>query len=925
MPALLGLLLGALIGHWLSRDWGAAVGGLIGFFAGALLSGRTQRAVFRKPEPAPPQAITLEQRVAALERRLAVLETGRSAASGIPDARSGGEAPGEAADMDIAAGVSPSIAALPAAAVPPGVAVPVPPAMPPPVPPASVRPAAVAPGVASPALARLWGWFTGGNAMTRIGVIVLFFGVAFLLRYFAEHFTVPISVRLLAVALVGIALVIAGWRIARTRPAYGWSLQGAGTGMLYLTTFAAFRQFDLLPASVALILLAAIAALTIWLALVADAQPLAGLALAGAFLAPVLTGSDAKPIPLFAYFAVVNGVVLVIAASRTWRSINALGFVFTFALALFWGDRYYQPESFRAVEPFLVLFFGMYVAVAILQARREPVALRQPLDGLLVFGMPMVAFALQVALVSDTRYGAAWSALALAAIYAGLAWWLRARTVGAAALARSFVGLAVVFASMSIPFAFDNRVTAALWSVEGALVYWLGIEQRTPPIRIFALLLQAAAGVLFVLHGVQGDDGRLFLNAFFMGGAMLAVAGLATARLADRRAQVLGPRELTAVPLVFAWGALWWLASGGLELTRQLPAAQEPHAVLTWVVAAAAAALWLRRLLAWPRLLALALALPVAMVFIGLRDAERTHTTLLQAGWLAWPAAWVVLFLALFAVDATVVPTRTDRAKGTDWRDAAHVLAAIALTGHVAWEVSEWVGRITADDTVWVACAAAMPAIVYLALAPRARAALRWPFDRHGRAYALHAAVPIAILLMLWVLLVNLLSPGEPYPLPYFPLANPLDITLAAALLVLFRWSAIHPGVDERARYALLGVGIFLSLNGALLRIGHHWGDIPWDLPALLGSKPLQASLTLAWSVTGATLMFVAAKRNLRPAVDGRGRTAGRRGGEALPDRSRWPRRTAPRRRVPRRRHAPVADRLCFAAAARRARRCVAR
>ena len=32
----------------------------------------------------------------------------------------------------------------------------------------------------------LWAWFTGGNALTRVGIVVLFFGVAFLLSYFAE-------------------------------------------------------------------------------------------------------------------------------------------------------------------------------------------------------------------------------------------------------------------------------------------------------------------------------------------------------------------------------------------------------------------------------------------------------------------------------------------------------------------------------------------------------------------------------------------------------------------------------------------------------------------------------------------------------------------------------------------------------------------
>jgi len=41
------------------------------------------------------------------------------------------------------------------------------------------QPAAVLPEE----ITRLWHWFSGGNALVRVGVIVLFFGVAFLLVY----------------------------------------------------------------------------------------------------------------------------------------------------------------------------------------------------------------------------------------------------------------------------------------------------------------------------------------------------------------------------------------------------------------------------------------------------------------------------------------------------------------------------------------------------------------------------------------------------------------------------------------------------------------------------------------------------------------------------------------------------------------------
>ena len=72
-------------------------------------------------------------------------------------------------------------------------------------------------------------------------MVALFFGIGFLLKYLAEIIVVPIEVKLLAVALVGVALVVLGTRLARNRPGYGLSLEGAGAGILYLTTFAAFK------------------------------------------------------------------------------------------------------------------------------------------------------------------------------------------------------------------------------------------------------------------------------------------------------------------------------------------------------------------------------------------------------------------------------------------------------------------------------------------------------------------------------------------------------------------------------------------------------------------------------------------------------------------------------------------------------------
>lgn len=720
-----------------------------------------------------------------------------------------------------------------------------------------------APPQAAPAPHAVWAWITGGNLLTRIGVIALFVGVGFLLKELAQVMTVPIGVRLAGVAIAGAALAIIGARLAPSRPGYGVSLEGAGAGILYLTTFAALRLYDVLPTSVAFVLLVAVSVLTVWLAVRADSQPLAGLAVAGGFLAPFLVATSAgTPALLLGYFLVLNVAILALALVRSWRALNVLGFVFTFVLGAFWGHRFYRPEHFAVVEPFLIAFFLFYLAIAILYARRAPLEARRPVDGILVFGVPLVGFALQAALLRDTRYGVAISAFVLAALYAVLAGVLRKRAEpGLALLSSAFVALAVIFLTTAIPFAVDPQWTSAWWALEAAAVYWIGCVQRQTLARGFALLLQVGAALAFGLAGWT-TEGPIFANALYFGAALIALSALATVAVADRHDDVLSRFERLLLPVLFVWGMGWWLGGGAIEIDRVLPERSEAHAMLAYTLASVVLALGASRALRWPRLAWFGAALLPVMMVVALADWERAHSTLGEHGWILWPAAWVVQWVALRAMQAR---DPDDATAGERWLGVAHAASAIGLVAWISWEASEWVGRTAVPGSVWLPCAAVWPAIFYLVAMSRVPYAAPWPFARFRRAYVITAATVVATLAGLWFVLANVFSPGSAPPLPYVPLLNPLDLTLLAVLVAVFAWSTRAAHVDERAVYPWLGAAIFLLVNAIVFRTVHQWLDVPWRFGALSNSKVLQAALTLTWTVTALPLMAIAHRRGIRP------------------------------------------------------------
>ena len=386
--------------------------------------------------------------------------------------------------------------------------------------------------------------------------------------------------------------------------------------------------------------------------------------------------------------------------------------------------------------------------------------------------------------------------------------------------------------------------------------------------RAFALIIEFSAGIAFVASGAGGAGDPLFANAFFIGAILIGLSGFVTARIADAAGDALTVGERSLVPVVLAWGAVWWLVAGGLELGRQMPRAESAHAILGWVVASVTLALALVPRLSWPRLAWAGMVLLPAMAAVAFADFRLARTTLTMFGWIVWPCAWLVHWVVLRAAEELKITTAGNESAHlgtTKFFVAFHTVSALALTAQLSWEASEWAGRWTALHSVWTPCAAALPAIGFLWLSMRLRDGVHWPTTAYHDAYAVGAGTPIAVLLTLWFFVVNLLSPGDASPLPYVPLLNPLDLTLVLALWVVSSWAVRFAAISERARYRWIGAGLFVALNGVVLRTAHHWGDIRWRPSSLLASKPLQAALTLTWTVTALALMYAATKRRIRP------------------------------------------------------------
>ncbi|OYO30223.1 DUF2339 domain-containing protein [Janthinobacterium sp. PC23-8] len=511
----------------------------------------------------------------------------------------------------------------------PEVLPPVPAPVPPPfqpVPPAPTppnTPAWATPGNALFAKAK--SWLLTGNLVAKLGLLILFLGVSFLLKYVAAQVTLPIELRLAGIALADIALLAWAWRIRVARPGISLPLQGTALAILMLVTFGAFRLYELMPAGLAFGLLFVLTAFTCLLAVLQNAVWLAVFGIIGGFAVPILVSTGGgSHIGLFSYYALLNAGVFAIALKRAWRVLNVLSFGFTFVVATAWGLLRYTPDNYLSSQLFLILFVLFYVGIAVAYCARQAPRLKHYVDGTLVFGTPLAAMALQYGLVKHMHFSLAFSALAAGLFYTGLAVVLWRRHGGHfRLLAEAFLALGIVFGTLAIPFALDGRWTSAAWALEGAGIVWVGLRQRQPLAWAFGLLVQAGAWLSFL--GILADmhtDIALQSN-LWLGFLLLAAAALLMAINFRRQHGVvhpkLAPELMQGLSVVFLTGATAWLLAGlWTEILLRTDAITQLNLLTVSALAVAGGLFWLAQRLQWtaPRLLLLVVQVLAGIVLL---------------------------------------------------------------------------------------------------------------------------------------------------------------------------------------------------------------------------------------------------------------------------------------------------------------------
>ncbi|MEI7498623.1 MAG: DUF2339 domain-containing protein [Candidatus Falkowbacteria bacterium] len=359
----------------------------------------------------------------------------------------------------------------------------------------------------------------GGKWFARTGLVVLFLGVFFLLKYAFDNDWIGEVGRIILGLLGGFALLIWGERTIRKYPVYGQLVSGGGLAILYLTLFAAYDFYHLINQAVAFLAMIAVTAAGIALSLRYKALPLMGAALLGGFVTPMLIASgDDIQIALFSYLIILDAAVLFTAFYQRWHSLNLWSMTGTAILFLNWSDRFYTEELLVSTMFYLTAFFLIYSvsAVAYNLAKKEISTGIEQVSSLLT---GVIFFGASYSML-DRQYHdfMGFFAILMACYYFGWAYYIRKITPKDTNLYSFLAFLTIGFITISIPIQLKYNVITIAWAIEAIILYLLSIKLSSREIRVlgsfvFGLTL---VRVFFVDLTYNETDQPQIWNQFFV-------------------------------------------------------------------------------------------------------------------------------------------------------------------------------------------------------------------------------------------------------------------------------------------------------------------------------------------------------------------------------------------------------------------------
>jgi uncharacterized membrane protein len=267
-------------------------------------------------------------------------------------------------------------------------------------------------------------------------------------------------------------------------------LSGGGLAVLYLSLYAAFALYHLIPAPLATVGMLAITSTGMTLSIRYSTYSLAAIALLGGFLTPIMlsTGQN-QPLTLFGYILLLDIGTLLLLRFRQWPSLVVASLFGTVLIYFGWHSEFFNNDQRWLAFAIIAVFFIFYNLYILLSRLYSPNA-ESKVDQFVIFGSAAFFF---LAFFSQQHWVSNWPVktftLALAGCEISLAEFARRRTPAARLIIAAYAAVSVILTVIATFVALEQRWIMPALAAEMAALGWIGLRLDFPVLRRGAYLI----------------------------------------------------------------------------------------------------------------------------------------------------------------------------------------------------------------------------------------------------------------------------------------------------------------------------------------------------------------------------------------------------------------------------------------------------
>lgn len=428
-------------------------------------------------------------------------------------------------------------------------------------------------------------WWLG-----KVGIGLLLFGAAFLFKFSVEQDWITPTVRVGLGLALGALLVMLGLRVYAGRRSFSQVLLGGGVGIFYITGYAAFGMYALVPHAAAFGFMVLVTLMAFTLALRQDGAALALIGTLGGFGTPFLLYDGAGDVTgLVLYTSVVLAGAGAIYVYKGWHSLLLTSFVGVWTVLLIAASGSPTDREDDIALQLAVVF--AWAALCICAAGREILYGRGdsavddsrrpnvPAHAVCV-AAPFLAVFFTQGIWNLQEHTLGWISVGAAALYALTAFGLH-RTANTSRMHYTHAATALVLATLALVLLLDGNALLVALAAEAAALHhiarrlsdrWLSIGANTLVVVVLAWIFTRP---LWDYSFLDPERIAVFNARGLSDLAAIALVFAATLALTPRRVMVLGRLAAHVALLGWLWRELGMIPGG------------EPFVTIAWGLYAA--------------------------------------------------------------------------------------------------------------------------------------------------------------------------------------------------------------------------------------------------------------------------------------------------------------------------------------------------